>query len=91
MTNWILAGPSSSRISEFVICRPYCALTWRIRGSSRPAIARGSSASAQARRALQFPADGAARAGAAGNILAVGMWRKKAQTKAEISPSNARP
>ena len=33
----------------------------------------------------------ATRAGAAGNTLAVGMCRKKAQTKAEISPSNASP
>ena len=37
------------------------------------------------------PADCVAGARAAGNTLAVGMWRKKAQTIAEISPSNASP
>jgi hypothetical protein len=39
----------------------------------------------------QSPADPAARTGAAGKARAVGMCKKKAQTNAEISPSNASP
>jgi hypothetical protein len=39
----------------------------------------------------QSPADPAARTGAAGKARAVGMCKKKAQTKAAISPSSASP
>ena len=72
------ACPSSSRLSECVIRHPWL----------RPDVKVDLQ---EHRHAHQFPADGATRAGAAGNTLAVGMCRKKAQTTAEISPSNASP
>jgi hypothetical protein len=50
----------------------------------------GRSGAAPEERA-QSPAAAAVGAGAAGNTLAVGMCRKRAQTNAAISPSNARP